>query len=174
MQHCDRPLEISNICLTPGQRSAEPSPIRNDAHSGGAFFTAKINGQDIKGSIFCGVGEKGAAVSIVYDRKDAPADEWDKLISSLPTKTKTQVYQFPDGTGSVELPEGWKTTNQSVVGGVKCIDRAPPGQVVTLGQGRRGNYARFETDTVARSTGGAGPPNGWPTASANCDVYCTL
>ena len=104
-----------------------------NAHSGGAFFTAKLKGHDVKGSVFVGVGDKGAAVSVVYDRTDAPKGEWDHLVSALPSQMTMHEYKFPDGTGSVELPQGWTTTNQSCVGGVRIT--GPADQVVTLGQG---------------------------------------
>ena len=42
-----------------------------------------------------------------------------------------QEYAFPDGTGSIQLPEGWKTSAQTCIHGVQ-VD-GPAGQIVSLG-----------------------------------------
>ena len=42
-------------------------------HRGGATFTGKLKGLAIKGNIMCGIGDKGAAITVVYDRAEAGA-----------------------------------------------------------------------------------------------------
>ena len=96
--------------------------------SGGALFTAVLAGQPMKGVISAKLGDKGAAVTVIYCRIDAPPAEWTKLTTAppaagsapvpAPTTAPTdvakvlgdnaQVYQFPDGTGSITLADGWK------------------------------------------------------------------
>ena len=46
---------------------------------------------------------------------------------------KTTTYTFPDGTGSIEIPDGWQTTNQSCMGGITI--NGPEGQTVLVGIG---------------------------------------
>ena len=102
--------------------------------SGGAVFTAVLSGQPMKGVISCKLVDKGAAVTVIYCHVDAPQAEWAKLTtapaaaSAPPAATapvvadaakvlgdNAQVYQFPDGTGSITLADGWKTQAQSTI-----------------------------------------------------------
>ncbi len=101
--------------------------------SGGALFTAVLAGQPMKGVISAKLIEKGAAVTVTYCRLDAPQAEWTKLTTTPPTPAPTatpttapadiakllgdnaQVYQFPDGTGSITLAAGWTTQAQSAI-----------------------------------------------------------
>ncbi|MGA2442382.1 MAG: hypothetical protein ABSH08_15620, partial [Tepidisphaeraceae bacterium] len=39
---------------------------------GGATFNGLLKSQAVKGIIMCGIGDKGAAITIIYDRADAP------------------------------------------------------------------------------------------------------
>ena len=48
-------------------------------------------------------------------------------------------YAFPDGTGSIQLPEGWKTSAQTCIHGVRI--EGPAGQTVSLGVNLLGQYA---------------------------------
>jgi hypothetical protein len=49
------------------------------------------------------------------------------FIASMPT----HEYRFPDGTGSIQLPEGWKTSAQTTIHGVRI--EGPAEQIVSLG-----------------------------------------
>ena len=40
-------------------------------------------------------------------------------------------YAFPDGTGSIQLPDGWKTSAQTCIHGVQI--QGPADQTVSLG-----------------------------------------
>jgi hypothetical protein len=96
--------------------------------SGGALFTAILAGQPMKGVISAKLAEKGASVTVTYCRIDAPQAEWTKLTTAPPPPTTSpatdltkalgdnaQLYQFPDGTGSITLADGWKTEAQSAI-----------------------------------------------------------
>jgi hypothetical protein len=100
-------------------------------HRGGATFTGTLKGQSIKGTIMCGIGEKGATITIVYDRIDAPASDWAKLTAALPTDTQMQEQSIGDGAGTISVPAGWKITSSSNLGAV-MID-GPGKQKVALG-----------------------------------------
>lgn len=98
-----------------------------------ASFTAKLKGQAVKGSVLCGVGDKGAAVSIVFDRADAPPAEVASLVGSLPVLNQWVTHPLPGGSGTVQLPADWKITQSSQLGTV--IAEGPAGQSVGLGVG---------------------------------------
>jgi hypothetical protein len=123
--------------------------------SGGAVFTATLKGQAMKGVISCKLQEKGAGVTVVYCRVDAPQAEWAKLSTAPaapaegdkpaanaapvddPSKVlgdNAQVYSFPDGTGSITLPDGWKTNAQSAIDLIQV--QGPADQNVFIGSSR--------------------------------------
>jgi hypothetical protein len=70
---------------------------------------------------------------------DSPASEWAKLsggtnapaVAAAPA-IKMEEYAFPDGTGTIQLPAGWKTSARTCIQGVRI--EGPAGQIVTLGQ----------------------------------------
>jgi hypothetical protein len=101
-----------------------------DGHAGGATFVVAGQGGQVKGLVTCTVGPKKTQVWVVYIRADAPAGEWAKLLpsaspaagaaeaapaaSGTPTVASMahvplRTYNFPDGTGSIGLAEGWTT-----------------------------------------------------------------
>jgi len=102
----------------------------HDHRSGGATFGTKLNGQPIRGIVSCKLDDAGGAtVAVIYGRSDATKADWDKLATPAaapagapPADTakalgaNAQEYQFPDGTGSITLAEGWKTQAQSAIG----------------------------------------------------------
>jgi hypothetical protein len=105
---------------------------------GGAPFTATLKGQPVKGLIYCVTGQQGADITVTYCRADAPASEWTKLSGDTNAPAGAAAagipmheYAFPDGTGSIQLPEGWKTSAQTVIHGVRVEGSA--GQTVSLG-----------------------------------------
>ena len=106
--------------------------------SGLASFTASHKGQAVKGIVSCKLGEKGAAVAVIYCKADAPASEWTKLTAAPsdaattdPSGVKMQVYQFPDGTGSIGLADGWKTNAQTCM--TTVLLQGPENQNVNIG-----------------------------------------
>lgn len=108
---------------------------------GGAPFEAKINGQPVKGLLLASVADQGADIMVAYCRADAPASEWAKLRAEAPNGStgagpgavpRTREYRFPDGTGSIQIPEGWKTSAQTAIQGISIY--GPEGQIVSIGQ----------------------------------------
>ena len=79
---------------------------------------------------------KGASVAVIYCKADASKAEWDALTASTPVNAQAEEkillkeYQFPDGTGSVGLAEGWTTHAQSCMNGVEI--KGPADQTVYL------------------------------------------
>jgi len=102
-------------------------------HRGGATFTGKLKGLAIKGTIMCGIGDKGAAIIVVYDRIDAPASDWAKLTAALPMDTQMQEQSIGDGAGTISIPAAWKITSSSNLGAV--IADGPDKEKVALGIG---------------------------------------
>jgi hypothetical protein len=129
--------------------------------SGGAIFAATLKGQAMKGVISCKLTDGNAGVTVVYCRTDAPQAEWAKLsaapqapaqaqaapdsagaaasASAPPDLSKVlgdnaQVVQFPDGTGSITIPDGWKTNAQSALSPIGV--QGPADQSVFIGSSR--------------------------------------
>lgn len=96
-----------------------------DPKSGGATFSSTLNGQPVKGIVSCKLSDKGAAIAVIYARADTSKMEWDKLMAPPPQNAARAVisnsgipmheYDFPDGTGSIGLAEGWVTDAKSVL-----------------------------------------------------------
>jgi hypothetical protein len=121
-----------------------------DRKSGGASFASNFNGQDIKGFVSCKLGDKGATVAVIYCRADATPDQWSKLSSASAGKggggggggaandltaaaaqVPLQPYQFPDGSGSIGIAQGWQTNAQSCMGGFQI--NGPADQMIYIG-----------------------------------------
>jgi hypothetical protein len=100
---------------------------------GGASFTAQLKGKDIKGSILCGIGDKGAAITVIYYNADAKPQEIAALVASMPAQIKWEEHQLPGGSGVVKTPSDWKITGASNIGAVTTA--GPGGQSVSLGDG---------------------------------------
>ncbi|HEX4055285.1 MAG TPA: hypothetical protein VHX86_13560 [Tepidisphaeraceae bacterium] len=100
---------------------------------GGATFTGMFHGHAIRGTIMCGIGDKGAAVTVIYARADAPAADWAKLLAALPLDAQLQEHPIGDGAGTIGIPAGWKITSSSNVGAVAVT--GPGRQDVSLGLG---------------------------------------
>jgi hypothetical protein len=100
---------------------------------GGATFSGSLHSRAVQGTIFCGIGEKGAAVSIIYDASDAPAADWNKLAAALPGDTQMKEQSFGDGVGTISIPPDWKIVSASNIGSVSLA--GPAGQSISLGAG---------------------------------------
>lgn len=96
-----------------------------DARSHGkglASFTDKAGGQEVKGlMLFTIDAHDGATVTILYTAAGASGEETAKLMAALPMQQKMQTHEFPDGSGSVDLPPGWTTASQSLTAGAVFI-----------------------------------------------------
>jgi hypothetical protein len=102
---------------------------------GGALLTAKLRGRDMRGWIFCSVantgGNAGATATVVYAAANASQAEVATLFAFMPAQIKMQEHVFPDGSGSIDLPPGWATEQQSASFGV--FIKGPAGQLVVIG-----------------------------------------
>lgn len=156
-----------------------------DPQSGGATFLVSAQGGQLKGLVTCQVGDAKTRVAVSYIRADAPAAEWGRLVQQPPAAaaspaaaapvpppeptgpapvTATGVahvplrsYNFPDGTGSVGLAEGWTTDAQSATH--LALLHGPNDELVSVGasysvQGPRSTLPRGPTALVAQY----GPP----------------
>lgn len=115
-----------------------------DPKSGGATFGANLKGQPVRGFISCKLRDDGSAtVAVIYGRTDASKAQWDKLTNPPPPAAAPVAaepadpavalhgYDFPDGTGSVGLAEGWTTKAQTAIHAVVLM--GPADQVVVIG-----------------------------------------
>jgi hypothetical protein len=98
---------------------------------GGATFNGLLQSQPVKGIIMCGIGDKGAAITIIYDRASASKDDWAKLTAALPLDVQMQTQSFGDGAGTIDVPPKWKITGASNIGSV--FIQGPAQQSVSLG-----------------------------------------
>jgi hypothetical protein len=106
-----------------------------DHRSGGASFTAMMKGEPVKGLVSCKLSDQGVGVAVIYAKATATADDWKKLTAATPGTTlegpPLHAYNFPDGTGSVGLAQGWTTKAGSCNGGFVITGQAD--QQVTVG-----------------------------------------
>ena len=100
-------------------------------NNGGASLTGKLKGHDIKGVIFCGTGPNGDSATVVIDNADASKDDVAALFAFMPAQLKMTTHKFPDGSGSIDLPDGWTTPTQSASNAV--VAAGPAGQLVAFG-----------------------------------------
>jgi hypothetical protein len=121
-----------------------------DSTSGNATFTATYDGAAIRGIISCKLQE-GAAISVIFLRSDAPKGDWEKLMAQSALKLASPAaataaqstfsavpdanialkeYDYPDGTGSIGLADGWTTHSPSAA--LPCFIAGPAGQTVVL------------------------------------------
>jgi len=97
-------------------------------NNGGATLNAKLKGQDIQGLIFCGTGPNGGSATAIIAALGASKDEVAMLMGFMPVPLKMTTHTFPDGSGSVDLPDGWTTNTQSASNGI--FVKGPAGQTV--------------------------------------------
>jgi hypothetical protein len=91
-----------------------------DHQSGAASFTATMAGQPIVGLLTCKLGGNEAKMSVTYCLASATQDDWKKLNADATPKPAKPVVKlnrlnFPDGTGSVGIADGWALKSGSVV-----------------------------------------------------------
>jgi hypothetical protein len=97
---------------------------------GGATLTGKFKGQDIKGTILVGTAADSSSADVIIARADASKESASALADFLPKPLKMTTNKFPDGSGSVDLPEGWKTPTVSASNPIVAI--GPGGQMVVF------------------------------------------
>jgi hypothetical protein len=123
-----------------------------DTNSGGATFSDTFAGQPIRGVVSVQVQPGGiAAVNVVYCQTNAPRAEWETLMkptqaqgdagangataaANAPTPVAGgKEFDFPDGTGSIQVPDGWTVTGNSENHPVKIT--GPNDQIILLHAG---------------------------------------
>lgn len=98
-------------------------------NKGVVSLTAKLSGRDIRGLIFCGVGRDGGSANVVVAAASAPKQELVTLLGFMPgPPIKMTPHLFPDGSGSIDLPDGWTTPDQTAAHGIGV--QGPEGQLV--------------------------------------------
>jgi hypothetical protein len=123
-----------------------------DPSSGNARFAVTANGRNLQGFIVGRIVPAGTNVAVVFALASTPPDEWKRLTrahsapsstgpsgaekgSATPTRGAANLplrqFNFPDGTGSIGLPEGWHTNSQSEMGGI--VVQGPGDQLMLLG-----------------------------------------
>lgn len=131
----------------------------HDSTTGGATFAAVYNGRPVRGIVSCKLNAGVAAVVVVFGRTDAPKADWAKLMAPPPPppapaqqpgaaapnpasasaapaadapdpNIPLKEYDYPDGTGSVGLADGWTTQGTSVVD--QAVVTGPANQIIAL------------------------------------------
>jgi hypothetical protein len=101
---------------------------------GSGSFTVTVGADNYTGTILCGPAKTGEAVSVVYMKKGAstPGD-FATLMNALPTVVETETYNYPDGSGSIEIPKGWTVKNKTLAD--PLFVTGPNHQVLLMGLG---------------------------------------
>jgi hypothetical protein len=117
----------------------KPSQPAGDASAGSTGIGAGSTGA---GAGSTGAGAGGGAVAAGSGAANPPANDsgaaaaappassgGSSLQSIAPADIKLQTYNFPDGTGSVGVPDGWTCASQTIG---NCIVKGPADQTVGL------------------------------------------
>jgi hypothetical protein len=107
-----------------------------DNQSGGASFTATAGGQQIKGLIICQLASNVAKISVTYALASATPADWAALNTAAGTPPPDPAianvhlteFDFPDGTGSIGVADGWQVNSSSMVDALNVT--GPNGQSV--------------------------------------------
>jgi len=131
----------------------------HDATIGGATFSATLKGQPVRGIVSCKVHDGGASVAVIFGRTDAPKADWEKLMTppavskaeppavsnAQPPTPQTGAgapaaqtvgfteYDYPDGTGSIQIPPGWTMKGNSAIN--VAMVTGPADQTIFLHKG---------------------------------------
>ncbi|HVX83709.1 MAG TPA: hypothetical protein VH253_02735 [Phycisphaerae bacterium] len=81
---------------------------------GGALFTAKLKGADMRGWIFCSNEKSGMTASVILLAANAPTTEITYAFSFLPIPVALHTFTFPDNSGSIDVPDGWTVNGQTL------------------------------------------------------------
>lgn len=131
-QYFDGPLRVDQAFRETNDRQAQ------------AAFLGHFEGQPIAGVAMASVYENGAVVGLVFDHRGTLPASVNELLATLEKHGVVQQetrparpinwYRapFPDGSGSILLPQGWKVTS-SYQGAVDIA--GPGGEAMALGYG---------------------------------------
>jgi hypothetical protein len=102
-----------------------------DPRTGGVTLTGRAHGRDVRGLIFCGPAPAGSTATVILAAADAPREDVASLFDLMPAPpARLQTHRFPDGSGSVDLPDGWTAMDSSAAHGIHV--RGPAGQAVVF------------------------------------------
>jgi hypothetical protein len=91
-----------------------------DHLSGAASFTGTFGGQPVVGLITCRLADNEAKISVTCCLASASQADWAKLNTSAatikphPSDIKLTRADFPDGTGSIGVADGWTLKSNSI------------------------------------------------------------
>lgn len=97
---------------------------------GGASVSGKLKGRDVRGLIFCQAGPGGGSATVIIAPPDVSKAAMATLFGYMPVPIHLQTHKFPDGSGSIDLPEGWSTPGTSASFGI--VAKGPAGQAVVF------------------------------------------
>jgi hypothetical protein len=153
---------------------------QKDKKSAVVFFSENLNGQPVKGLSVIKVADDATHEWLVFCLASAPKGEATKLLSldkppaqaagsdsATPAANdgsssgagsqlvgdahiNLQTYNFPDGTGSIGVPDGW-TCNSQTIGG--AVVRGPADQAVALDIGGQVDVPNGQTLRMAQMGG---------------------
>jgi hypothetical protein len=121
--------EVGKIC--DGNPSLGGAFADQAKDKGGAILTAKMKGADIHGWIFAGVGPGGGSAVVIVAPADVSKADLAILFAYMPAPINMVTHQFPDNSGSVDLPDGWTTPSTSASFGIGVL--GPAGQALVFG-----------------------------------------
>lgn len=140
-------------------------------NGGIANFSATLKGAPIKGVVIFGVNPQAvSSATVIYSRPNIPHDEFMSLMQTIPAQPKMHTTQMPDGSGSIDVPEGWTCKSQSMTAGPIWV-QGPKGQNMMVGIRmavytpdsmvvRQARRAHDSAENLYSMTGGRGmPPN---------------
>jgi hypothetical protein len=86
-------------------------------------FTASLNKKAVRGIVFAFPGENDIVLNILYDYTETFSTSYDSLIAltkpadaslvQSPKDLQWKDIQFPDGSGSIRLPQGWQLSSST-------------------------------------------------------------
>lgn len=137
-----------------------------DKQFGGVSFTATRDGKPVTGVLSCQLTDDGAKLGIAYARSDATAGQWQELMAATGAKAPEvalQTYNFPDGTGSIGIAEGWSTNATTCQSGFTI--KGPANQRLSVGSAFSVNtpdsqavQIQLQLEAQARQMGMPPPP----------------
>jgi hypothetical protein len=102
-----------------------------------AQFSATYNGNAVSGFILCrrGLQDGEVLVTVMFKQQGTPQDEANKLQQAMsaggPPQVPLHKIEFPDGTGSIGIADGYQTNAQTFTKPISIT--GPSGQMLTLG-----------------------------------------
>lgn len=88
-------------------------------NGGIATFSATVQGTPVKGVVLFGVNPEGtSSATVIYTRPNISKEEFATLMQTVPAQPKMRTAQAPDGSGSIDIPDGWTLLSRSLTEGI--------------------------------------------------------